>query len=138
MNDRNLYPSLILNHYRNPRNRRNLSAEEIHAEGSNPNCGDRVALHLQTEGEKIVEIFFSGCGCAICMASTSIMTDNARGKTPSDLRRLSDEFIAFMQGEIDLNAETLGDLFALAAVRKFPMRIKCAILPWQILLKALD
>jgi len=136
MNAPALYPEMILDHYRNPRNRRPLAADAIHAEGDNPNCGDHVALHLETEGSVIRDACFDGQGCAICMASASIMTEMVRGTTMDDALLLCETFIGFMRGDGELEPDRFGDLVALSSVRQFPMRTKCATLPLQALQRA--
>ncbi len=139
-----LYREVILDHYRNPRNRGTLDGADAHAEGQNPLCGDEIAIDLAFEGDTVSEVAISGQGCSISQASASMMTDAIKGKSRADIDALVHRFKRMMdieEGDPGLDAErpgaVLGDLEALQGVRKFPVRIKCADLPWTTLVEAL-
>jgi nitrogen fixation NifU-like protein len=135
-----LYREVILNHARRPRNYGELADATCHIHGDNPLCGDEVTLHVKfgDQGE-ISDAMFTGSGCSICMASASIMTQKIKHHTRAEAAELWKKFHDLLQLDAeptDLD-ETLGELQALQGVRKFPMRIKCATLPWHALEQAL-
>jgi len=135
-----LYREVILNHARRPRNYGELADATCHIHGDNPLCGDEVTLHVKfDEKGNIGEAMFTGSGCSICMASASIMTQKIKHHTRAEAEELWKKFHDLLQLDAeptDLD-ETLGELQALQGVRKFPMRIKCATLPWHALEQAL-
>ena len=140
-----LYRQVILDHYRNPRHRGSLSGPHVHAEGLNPSCGDEFSIDLQVENGTIVDVAIQGQGCSISQASGSMMSEAVVGKTLDEARGLTTTFKLMMgidEGDDPLDPErpgaVLGDLEALQGVRKFPVRIKCADLPWTTLSDALD
>ena len=140
-----LYLQVILDHYRNPRRRGSLSGPHVHAEGLNPSCGDEFSLDLQIEDGVITDAAIQGQGCSISQASGSMMTDVIVGKTISEAREATTTFKLMMgieEGDDPLDPQrpgaVLGDLEALQGVKKFPVRIKCADLPWTTLIEALD
>jgi len=140
-----LYRQVILDHYRNPRRRGSLSGPHIHAEGMNPSCGDEFSLDLQIEAGVITDAAIQGQGCSISQASGSMMTDVIVGKTIEEAKEITATFKLMMgidEGEDPLDPErpgaVLGDLESLQGVKKFPVRIKCADLPWTTLTDALD
>lgn len=140
-----LYRQVILDHYRNPRRRGRLNGPHVHAEGLNPSCGDEFSIDIQIEDDVIADARIQGQGCSISQASGSMMTDAVVGKTIAEARDLTATFKLMMgidEGEDPLDPEqpgaVLGDLEALQGVRKFPVRIKCANLPWTTLTNALD
>ena len=131
-----LYREVILDHYRSPRNRRTLDAVDIETRGFNPFCGDEVILQLKLDDAGAIhEISQGGQGCSISQASASILSDLLRGKTLEEGEKLSGAFREMMRGEelSDEQLDAMGDLEALQGVRKFPIRIKCALLPWAAL-----
>lgn len=130
-----LYQDIILDHYRNPRNRRRLESPDIAAHGLNPFCGDEVYLDLKLNDGHIAEVGFSGQGCSISQASVSIMTGLLKGKTLDEARELHQRFKRLMRGEElpEEEQEELGSLEALEGVRRYPIRIKCAMLGWATL-----
>lgn len=136
-----LYQEVILDHNRRPRNWGALPDETGHAEGYNPLCGDRLTLHVKVDGDTLTGISFEGSGCAISKASASMMTDAIIGKPIDEARGVFDRFIAMITAPVDQPApeddEQLGSLVALAGVREFPMRVKCASLAWHTLKSAL-
>jgi len=132
-----LYRELILDHYSHPRNRGELPDPDIAVEGANPLCGDELAIHVKVDGDTIAEVRFVGRGCSISQASASMMTEQIKGKTLDEARRLAARFKAMMRGE-PVPEEELGDLAALQGVRKFPVRVKCATLSWVALEQGMD
>jgi nitrogen fixation NifU-like protein len=133
-----LYQEVILDHNRRPRNFRRLEAPTHHAEGYNPLCGDRINLFLQVDGDRIDDLAFQGSGCAISKASASLMTDRLKGCTVVEARDLFDRFHRMVTTPPDQAVEDLGKLSALAGVREFPIRVKCASLAWHTLKAALE
>ncbi len=139
-----LYRSVILDHYRNPRRKGTLSGPHVHAEGTNPSCGDEFFLDLVVEGGTVVDAAMQGQGCSISQASGSMMMDAIVGKSVSDVEDIAHKFKLMMtieEGENPVDEDrpgsVLGDLEALQGVRKFPVRIKCADLAWATLADAL-
>ena len=131
-----LYREVILDHYRSPRNSRTLQTPDIETRGFNPFCGDEVVLQLKVDEAGVIgEISQGGYGCSISQASASILSELLRGKTLEQGEQLSGAFREMMKGEelSDDQLEAMGDLEALQGVRKFPIRIKCALLPWAAL-----
>ncbi len=140
-----LYRQVILDHYRSPKRRGKLSGPHVHAEGLNPSCGDEFFLDLRVEEGVITDAAIDGRGCSISQASGSMMTEAIVGMTIEEVQNLSDQFKLMMginEGDDPLDHDrpgaVLGDLEALQGVRKFPVRIKCADLPWTTLADALD
>jgi len=137
-----LYREVILDHARRPRNFGEMDDADCHIHGDNPTCGDEVTLHLKFgEGHHIDKATFTGAACSICMASASLMTQKIKSGSRENALHLWDRFHNMLLTEADagLNLEDeLGDLQALQGVRKFPMRVKCATLPWQALKQALS
>jgi nitrogen fixation protein NifU and related proteins len=141
-----LYREIILDHYRNPRNRGELDAPPAHrVEGFNPLCGDEIVLYLDVEGDVVRDIRIGGQGCSISQSSASMMSSAVKGKTLDEVRALSRAFKGMMSihepSPADAAADAgvkLGDLEALRGVVKFPVRIKCATLSWNTLLQGLD
>jgi len=141
---RDLYQDVILDHGRKPRNFRRLDDATSTARGDNPMCGDRMELFLRTAPDgRIADAAFQGRGCAISMASASLMTETIKGKTPAQARRIGDHFRALaMSGRCPDCGTDLADemerLAPLSGVHEFPSRVKCATLPWHTLNAALD
>lgn len=133
-----LYRDIILDHYRHPRHRGSLASPSASHEGLNPLCGDEVTVELLVKDGRIADVAYKGSGCSISQSSASMMTEAIHGKSMDDVRKLSDSFTAMMRGEADPDPETLGDLEALAGVRKFPVRVKCATLAWHTLDEAVE
>lgn len=132
-----LYQDLILDHNRNPRNFRRLETPTHHAHGHNPLCGDSILLHLKIENECIIDIAFSGDGCAISKSSASLMTEALKGKSTDEAIHLFESFHRMILEEKDDESAVLGKLSSLKGVREFPVRVKCAMLAWQTLHAAL-
>ena len=133
-----LYQEVILDHNKRPRNFRTIEGPSHHAEGYNPLCGDRLDLFVQVDGETITDVAFQGSGCAISKASASLMTDALKGHTVAEARELFTRFHRVVTTPPDQPVEDLGKLSALAGVREFPVRVKCASLAWHTLKAALD
>lgn len=133
---RDLYQETIFDHYKRPRNFHALSNANHHAEGFNPLCGDHMTLFLRVEDDVIRDVAFEGEGCAISMASASLMTEHIKGKPVSEVEKL---FGRFHDMVTDARAaEGMGKLEALSGVHEFPARIKCATLAWHALRAALQ
>jgi nitrogen fixation NifU-like protein len=133
-----LYQEVILDHNRRPRNFRVLDHPSHQAEGYNPLCGDRLKLYLEVDGGVVTDVGFQGSGCAISRASASLMTDAVRGKPVEEVRALFERFHRMVTTAPDQTVDDLGKLSALAGVRQFPVRVKCASLAWHTLKAALD
>ncbi len=133
-----LYQEIILDHNKRPRNFRELPECTCEAEGLNPLCGDEVKVFVQVEDGKLADVAFQGQGCAISRASASMMTGKMKGKTEVEARGMSARVREMLVGAEAEPPRELGDLAALSGVRKFPARIKCAMLPWHTLEAALD
>jgi nitrogen fixation NifU-like protein len=133
-----LYRELILDHYKNPRHRKELAHADVVAEGYNPVCGDEVELQLAFDGERLADIGVVGRGCSISQASGSMMADLVQGKRIAEIRHLSDEFNKMLTSPNGEVAPELGDLEALQGVAKFAVRVKCATLAWHTLEDGLE
>jgi nitrogen fixation protein NifU and related proteins len=133
-----LYQEIILDHNKRPRNYREMPECTCSAEGNTPLCGDEVKVFVQFDGEKLSDVAFQGQGCAISRASASMMTGKTKGRTAPEARALSGQVRDMLLGPEAEPSRELGDLAALSGVRKFPARIKCAMLPWHTLEAALD
>jgi nitrogen fixation NifU-like protein len=132
-----LYQELVLEHKRAPRNFGHLAHPTHQAEGTNPSCGDQVAVELQVHDGRVQDIRFSGQGCAICMASSSMMTEAVKGRELAVAQHLQQHFRAVLTGTQEPDEATLGKLVSLGGVRRYPSRIKCALLGWHALMHAL-
>ena len=133
-----LYQQLILEHYRNPRNKAELKEKTVESHMANPVCGDEIRLQLRIEDDAIVEAKFVGQGCSISQAAVSMMTTLLEGRSLNDADALARRFTELMHGdETAAKDRTLGDLRALQGVSKFPVRIKCALLGFDALQEAL-
>ena len=133
-----LYQEIILDHNKRPRNYRAMPECSCRAEGHNPLCGDEVEVFVRLEDGKLADVAFQGQGCAISRASASMMTGKTKSRTESEARGLSAQVREMLVGPEAEPPRELGDLAALSGVRKFPARIKCAMLPWHALEAALD
>jgi nitrogen fixation NifU-like protein len=127
-----LYREVILDHNKRPRNFRMLE-DGGKAEGSNPLCGDRLTVYLRVASETIQDAAFQGYGCAIAIASASLMTESVKGKTLAEAEALFEQLLQMITAPAEAPLGDLGGLSALAGVRQFPVRVKCATLPWQAL-----
>jgi len=137
---RELYQEIILDHNKNPRNFGKLENANRIVEGQNPLCGDHYTIYLLLEGEIVKDIGFEGAGCAISKASGSVMTSLLKGKTIKEAEKLFNLFHKIVTGEEDVrdHLDELGKLAAFAGVAEFPVRVKCATLPWHAMHSALE
>ncbi|MCC7441180.1 MAG: SUF system NifU family Fe-S cluster assembly protein [Bdellovibrionales bacterium] len=135
-----LYKDIILDHHKDPRNFGPLpgGAHVLKHEGYNPLCGDRVVLELDLAGGRLQGCNFHGEGCSICMSSASLMTEDLKGKPVAEALAAVQDFRDLMQGTRPPDESSEREVEALAGVRKFPVRIKCALLPWTTLKEALE
>ena len=135
-----LYQQVILDHNKKPRNFRKLDAANHSAEGYNPLCGDQLTIYMNVEDDHVKEVGFEGSGCAISKASASMMTQAVKGKSKEEAENLFKEFHSMVTGELDTETEenSLGNLKIFAGVREFPVRVKCATLPWHTMHAALN
>ena len=141
-----LYREVILDHYRNPRNKGHLEHPQASAQGVNPLCGDEITIEVSFEGNKVSEVAVEGQGCSISQSSASMMTEAIKGKSRDEISELVGRFRQMMSldegDDPGLDPErpgaVLGDIEALQGVRQYPVRIKCASLAWNTLLEALE
>ena len=138
--NRGLYEQVILEHNKKPRNFRVMEDASCKAEGYNPLCGDQFTIYLKMDGDRIEDVSFQGCGCAISKSSASVMTTLLKGKTRKEAEDLFVKFHSLVTSASDapVPEEGLGRLAVFCGVRQFPVRIKCATLAWHTLLAALD
>lgn len=132
-----LYKEVILDHYKNPRNKRALPGAELSCKKNNPLCGDEITVHAHVRDDRVAEVTFEGSGCSISQASASMLTEAVEGSTVGDAEALAGKFRGMMEGKIEPDEDTFGDLMALRGVVKYPVRIKCAVLAWDVLQEAL-
>jgi nitrogen fixation protein NifU and related proteins len=134
----NLYRQVIMDHYKNPRNKGVLDEGSLTVNMNNPTCGDRIQLTMKVEDGKVSDAKFEGEGCSISMSSASMMTQAIKGRNVEEALKLSKIFSEIMQGnDYDEDELDLGDIEALQGVAKFPARIKCATLAWKAMEKGL-
>ena len=144
MNLKELYQEIILEHGKNPRNLGKAHEFNKEAKGHNPLCGDNVHVYIKLNGQKIVEdISFEGSGCAISMASASIMTDLIKGKNEHEAKEIVEDFLGMIKENPELKSEYLKEdektkLMCLSGVKQYPMRVKCATLSCHTLTSAMD
>jgi nitrogen fixation NifU-like protein len=139
MDLKDLYRDVIVDHNRHPRNFGRLDPADAHADGFNPLCGDRLTLYVTLDGERIREAKFEGSGCAISVASASLLTEAVKGKSRDEVQKLFDDVHTLLtQHDANVDPAGLGKLAALGGVREFPARVKCASLCWHTLNAALD
>ena len=144
MNLKELYQEIILEHGKNPRNLRKTNDFNKDAKGNNPLCGDNVHVYLKLNNQRKVEdISFEGNGCAISMASASIMTDLIKGKNEHEAKEIVEDFLCMIKENPELKSEYLSEdektkLMCLSGVKQYPMRVKCATLSWHTLVSAME
>ena len=136
---RELYQQVIIEHNKKPRNFGKLDAPTHHADGHNPLCGDQLQLTLNVVDGRIEDIKFEGHGCAIDVASASLMTGAVKGKNIAEAETMADQFRSMVRGDLDpaTDAHLLGKLTLFRGVKDLPSRVKCAVLPWATLHSAL-
>ncbi len=132
-----LYQEVVVEHKRAPRNFGTLPAPTHQARGTNPQCGDDLGVQLEVEQGRVRDIRFRGQGCAICIASASMMSEAVKGREVEFAQQLQQRFRAVLTGEVEPEGAELGKLVSLAGVRRYPGRIKCALLGWHALMHAL-
>ena len=143
MNLKELYQEIILEHGKNPRNLRKTDNFNKDAKGNNPLCGDNVHVYLKLNDQRKVEdISFEGSGCAISMASASIMTDLIKGKSDNEAKEIIEDFLGMIKENPNLKSNLLKEddktkLMCLSGVKQYPMRVKCATLSWHTLVSAM-
>ena len=128
-----LYQEVIVDHNRSPRNFGKIEDADVTLEGFNPLCGDRLTLYMNRENDHISDIKFDGAGCAISVASASLMTEAMKGKTLEEAEQLFHQFHDMVTENGEVDPDKLGKLAALAGVKTYPSRIKCATLCWHTL-----
>ncbi|HLI26854.1 MAG TPA: SUF system NifU family Fe-S cluster assembly protein [Chloroflexota bacterium] len=135
-----LYREVILDHYQSPRNRGRLADPDVASAGSNPLCGDEIELSLRIRDGQVADVAFEGRGCSISQASASMMTEAIKGRPLAEVREVLGAFKRLMteRDATDVDLAALGDLEALQGVRRYPVRVKCAVLPWNVLQESLD
>ena len=144
MDLKELYQEIILDHGKNPRNLGKFDNYNKDAKGHNPLCGDNVHVYLRlNENKKVEDIAFEGHGCAISMASASIMTDMIRGKEENEVKEIVNDFLGMIKEKDLLENNILKEdektkLMSLSGVKQYPMRVKCATLSWHTLISAID
>ncbi len=139
MDLKDLYRDVIVDHNRNPRNFGKLAPADAPADGHNPLCGDRLTMYVKLDGERISDAKFEGSGCAISVASASLLTEAVRGKSKAEVHDLFEDVHTLLtKHDAHVDTARLGKLAALGGVREFPARVKCASLCWHTLNAALD
>ncbi len=144
MNLKELYQEIILDHGKNPRNLKKTENFNKDAKGHNPLCGDKVHIFLKlNDNQKVDEVSFEGSGCAISMASASIMTDLIKGKEVNVVKELINDFLEMIKEKNSLKSNNLSEdektkLMSLSGVKQYPMRVKCATLSWHTLTSAIN
>jgi len=144
MNLKDLYQEIILDHGKNPRNLKSINNYNKDAKGHNPLCGDKVHIYLKLNNKKKIEdISFEGSGCAISMASASIMTDLFKGKDEKEVKEIVSDFLDMIKEKPELSTNKLKEdektkLMCLSGVKQYPMRVKCATLSWHTLTSAMN
>ena len=134
-----LYQEIILDHNRRPRNYGELAGADKSVAGRNPLCGDEMTLWVRVEGDRIADVKFVAQGCAVSKASASLMTTAVKGKTRDEAEELFERVHKLVTGKLsEQERKGMGSLAALGGVARFPMRVKCASLPWHALRKAID
>ena len=144
MNLKELYQDIILEHGKSPRNFGKCSNYTHHAKGYNPLCGDQVQVYLKLDNNnKVKELTFEGSGCAISMASTSIMTELVKDKSLEVAKKLIEDFLTMIKSSKEMQSNDLDDdqktkIMSLSGVKQYPMRVKCATLAWHTLTSAME
>ncbi len=133
-----LYRDILMDHYKYPRGNKPISNADLVNEGHNPSCGDDIVLRFKFDGDKIADVSVDCMGCAISVASGSMLADIVKGKTIEEVIKIARTVKAMLKGEHPDDEEDLGDLEALRGVSKFPVRIKCALLSWTTMMDALE
>jgi nitrogen fixation NifU-like protein len=133
-----IYKETILDHYKHPRNKRELPGAVVTSTKNNPLCGDEITVAATLEDGKLLEVTFQGAGCSISQSSASMMTESVGGRTVEDALALAADVRGMLSGEVEPDEDAFGDLVALKGVVKYPIRIKCAVLAWDVLQEAVS
>jgi nitrogen fixation protein NifU and related proteins len=133
-----LYKEVILDHYKNPRNKREIPDAALRCSKNNPLCGDELTVFVNEKDGTITDVAFVGQGCSISQSSASMMTETVAGKTRDEVEASIGAFRGMMAGEVEADEDTFGELVALKGVVKYPVRVKCAVLAWDVLQDALE
>ena len=134
-----LYRTVIMDNYKNPKNKGLKKTDDYHfVHLNNPSCGDEMNVELKIENGKIVGINQDGHGCSISMSSASVMSDVLTGKTVEEAKKIINDFYEMVKGSDDIDEDSLGEAIAYMGVRQFPARIKCATLSWKAIEKAIE
>ena len=133
-----IYKEVILDHYKNPRNKREVEGATLTCTRNNPLCGDEITVYVTERDGVLQEVAFTGQGCSISQSSASMMTEALTGMSVDDAETTIKEFRAMMAGEAEPDEDEFGELVALKGVVKYPIRVKCAILAWDVLQEALQ
>jgi len=132
-----LYQEVILDHYRRPRNKGALEAPTSHATLRNPLCGDEVDVQVKMSEGRVEDVRFGGQGCSISQASASMMTELVKGRTPDEVHALGERFAEMIRGNADAaKDQALGQARALSGVSRFPTRVRCALIAWEAMERA--
>lgn len=132
-----MYRDIILDHYRAPRGKAPVERADIASDGMNPSCGDEISMQVQTEDGVLKDIHVDCKGCAISVASGSMLAEAVKGKTLEEVKALAEQVRKMLKGEAEEFPEEYDDLESLKGVRKFPVRVKCALLAWITLLEGI-
>ena len=132
-----IYKEVILDHYKKPRNKRELPGAELTCSKNNPLCGDEITVFVHEDDGRVADVTFLGQGCSISQSSASMMTEAIAGRTLDETETMIRDFRGMMAGEVEPDEDEFGDLVALKGVVKYPIRIKCAVLAWDVLQEAL-
>ena len=133
-----IYKEVILDHYKNPRNKREMPGAALTYSKNNPLCGDEITVFADAEDGKLREVSFVGQGCSISQSSASMMTETVAGKTVSEVQELTANVRGMLSGDVEPDEDAFGELVALKGVVKYPIRVKCAVLAWDVLQEALS
>ncbi len=133
-----LYREVIVDHYNHPRNYGRPEKWDILVEGKNPVCGDEIAIYINVKGDVISDVHFEGKGCSISIASASVMTESLIGKNVEEAKVVLTDFNNMLRGDTCDRCEGYSDAIAFQGVTKFPVRIKCALLPWKTIEGAIN
>jgi len=133
-----IYKEVILDHYKNPRNKRDLPGAQHTCSRNNPLCGDEIAVSVNLADGRVAEVTFQGAGCSISQSSASMMTEAVTGGSVEDALGMAADFRGMMAGEVEPDEDRFGDLVALKGVVQYPIRIKCAVLAWDVLQEVLS
>ena len=132
-----LYKEVILDHYKSPRNKRDMPDAPLSCHRNNPLCGDEITVTASVVDGVVTDVAFQGQGCSISLASASMMTEAVGGKSVEQALAVMDRFSSMMAGDSDPSEDEFGELAALKGVVKYPVRVKCAMLAWDVLREAL-